>query len=152
MARTTAPVQLDIDATHDEVATLRAAVLVLARRLRREVPADGISSTEAAVLGHLMRSGPMTPGQLAKAEYIRPPSMTRVVEALERRDFVRRDPHPTDGRQLLVSLTPHGLDEIEASRERRTRWLLERLAQLDRTDHDAIVGAAHALRRLAELP
>ena len=105
MARTSRSRATRHDATHDEVATLRAAVLVLARRLRREVPADGLSSTEAAVLGHLMRSGPMTPGQLAKAEYVRPPSMTRVIETLERRDYVRRDPHPTDGRQLLVSLT-----------------------------------------------
>ncbi len=140
------------DGVHDEVANLRAAVLVLARRLRREVATDGLSSTETAVLGHLQRCGPMTPGQLAKAEYVRPPSMTRVIEILEQRDLVRRDPHPTDGRQLLVSLTGNARDYIEASRELRTQWLLERLDQLDDADRAAIAQATEALRRLAAVP
>ena len=68
---------------------------VLARRLRYQVAGDELSSTEGAVLGHLRRGGPMTPGQLARAEYVRPPSMTRVIENLERRNLVRREPHPT---------------------------------------------------------
>src|SRR6476646_405362 len=88
------------------VAVLRAAVLVLARRLRYQVAGDDApSAPELAVLGRMRRCGPMTPGHLARAEHVQPPSMTKVIESLEARGMLRRDPHPTDGRQYLVSRT-----------------------------------------------
>jgi DNA-binding MarR family transcriptional regulator len=140
-------------ATDDlDIATLRAAVLVLARRLRRQVAGDEISSTESAVLGHLGRCGPMTPGQLARAEHIQPPSMTRVIELLERREFVRREPHPTDGRQILVTRTEAGDAFVLASREVRSAWLRERIDQLEPADRHALAAATDALSRLAAMP
>ena len=90
----------------ETVAVLRAAVLVLARRLRYQVAGDDApSATELAVLGRIGRCGPMTPGQLARAEHVQPPSMTKVIESLEARGMLRREPHPSDGRQYLVSRT-----------------------------------------------
>ncbi len=149
---TALPDAREADASSIDVAALRAAVLVLARRLRHQVAGDEISSTEGAVLGHLGRCGPMTPGQLARTEHVRPPSITRVIEMLERRGFVRRDPHPTDGRQVLVTRTEAGDAFVQASREVRSAWLRERLDQLEPAEQQALAAATDALARLAAIP
>ena len=145
------PATDDIDIDID-IATLRAAVLVLARRLRHQVAGDEISTTEGAVLGHLGRCGAMTPGQLARAEHIQPPSMTRVIELLERREFVRREPHPTDGRQILVTRTEAGDAFVQASKQIRSAWLRERIDQLEPASRQALADATDALSRLAAMP
>lgn len=137
----------------ETVAALRAAVLVLARRLRYQVAGDDApSATELAVLGRIGRCGPMTPGQLARAEHVQPPSMTKVIENLEARGMLRRKPHPTDGRQYLVSRTETADAFVAASRQLRTAWLAEHLAGLSTGDQQLIAAAAAALGRLAELP
>jgi DNA-binding MarR family transcriptional regulator len=133
------------------IATLRAAVLVLSRRMRYHQASDDISTSETAVLARLGR-GPTTPSQLAKAEHVRPPSMTRTIERLEDRGYVRRESHPDDGRQVLVSRTTAGDEFIRRSRDLRTAWLAAHFDSLDPADQDALRGAADALRRLSETP
>jgi DNA-binding MarR family transcriptional regulator len=143
-----------VEAVPEEaVAALRAAVLILARRLRYQVAGDDTpSATEMAVLGRIGRSGPMTPGQLAKAEHVQPPSMTKVIENLESRGMLRREPHPTDRRQYLVSRTEAAEAFIDESRKVRSAWLASHLAELSDADQHAIAAAAPALARLADLP
>jgi DNA-binding MarR family transcriptional regulator len=142
----------------ETVAALRAAVMVLARRLRYQLAGDqldggdDLSATELAVLGRVGRCGPMTPGQLARAEHVRPPSMTKVIESLEGRGLLRRELHPTDGRQYLVSRTEAAEAFVEASRKLRTAWLADHVGKLSETDQQAIAAATAALGRLAELP
>ena len=136
----------------EDVAGLRGAVLILARRLRHQQAGDELSPSESAVMGRVGRAGPMTPGQLAKSEHVQPPSMTRIIERLEARGFLRRDPDPTDRRQVFVSRTPAGDDFVERSRAVRTAWLTQQLGKLDPADQAAIAAAASALTRLAELP
>jgi len=136
----------------ETVAVLRAAVLVLARRLRYQVAGEAPSATELAVLGRVGRCGPMTPGQLARAEHVQPPSMTKVIESLEGRGLLRRDPHPTDGRQYLVSRTEAAEAFVAESRKVRSAWLASHLALLSEVDQQAIAAAAPALARLAEQP
>lgn len=133
------------------IATLRTAVLVLSRRMRYRQASDDISSAEAAVLGRLGQ-GPKTPGQLAKAEHVRPPSMTRTLERLEHRGYVRREADPQDGRQTLVFRTPGGDEFTERSRELRTAWLAGQFDKLDQADQHDLRRAAEALRRLSDLP
>jgi len=133
------------------IPTLRAAVLVLSRRMRYQQASDDISSAEAAVLGRLGR-GPQTPGQLAKAEHVRPPSMTRTIERLEERGYVRREADPQDGRQVLVFRTPAGDEFTQRSRELRTAWLAEQFDRLDPHDQQTLRDAADALHRLSDLP
>lgn len=138
--------------TDDAIAALRGAVLVMARRLRHQQPGDGLSATEVAVLGRVFRDGPLTPGQLARAEHVQPPSMTRIVERLTDRGYLRREPHPDDGRQVLISHTESGQAFIDHTRALRTRWLAEHFERLTAEDQRAIVTAVPALSRLAELP
>ena len=137
----------------ESVAMLRAAVLILGRRLRHQIAGDGdLSATDLAVLGRVGRCGPMTPGQLARAEHVQPPSMTKIIERLEGRQLLRRDPHPTDGRQYLVSRTREAEVFIEESKALRSTWLVGHLTQLSAEDQKAVMAAAPALARLAELP
>lgn len=137
----------------ETVAALRAAVLILARRLRHQVADSGdLSATDQAVLGRIGRCGPMTPGQLARAEHVQPPSMTKIIERLEGLRLLSREPHPTDGRQYLVSRTQAGEEFVEASKALRTTWLVQHLDGLSADDRRLIAAAAPALARLAELP
>jgi DNA-binding MarR family transcriptional regulator len=135
----------------EDVAALRGAVLILARRLRHQQAGDELSPSEAAVMGRVGRAGPMTPGQLARSEHVQPPSMTRIIERLETRGFLRRTPDPNDRRQVLVSRTDAGNDFVERSRAVRTAWLTQQVARLEPDDQKCLAAAAAALTRLAEL-
>src|SRR6478752_7884945 len=108
------------------------------------VDEETVAAVRAAVLGRIGRCGPMTPGQLARAEHVQPPSMTKVIESLEARGMLRRDPHPTDGRQYLVSRTEAAEAFVEESRKVRSAWLASHLDLLSDADRRAIAAAAPA--------
>lgn len=140
------------DPEGDGVGRLRTAVLVLGRRLRHQASGDALSATEMAVFGRVHRDGPLTPGQLARAEHVQPPSMTRIVERLVSGGYLERNPHPDDGRQHLLSVSEVGAKFIEETRFRRTQWLAAHLDQLSESDRSTIHAALPALQRLADLP
>ena len=140
---------LDLEA----VAALRGAVLRLGRRLRYQTLGDGdLSATELAVLGRIGRCGPMAPSALARAEHVKPPSMTKVIEGLEERGLVRRDPHPTDRRQCLISRTDAGEAFVLETRRRRTAWLAQEMGELSADERAALLAAVPLLDRLADRP
>ena len=140
---------LDLEA----VAALRGAVLRLGRRLRYQTLGDGdLSATELAVLGRIGRCGPMAPSALARAEHVKPPSMTKVIEGLEERGLVRRDPHPTDRRQCLISRTDDGEAFVLETRRRRTAWLAQEMSELSADERAALLTAGPLLDRLADRP
>ena len=95
---------------------LRISVSRLARRLRAERLAGGVgrelSDTQFAALAALERHGAMTPGGLADHEKVQPPSMTRVMAVLEERALVMRAPHPTDRRQVMLTVTDSGREMV----------------------------------------
>ncbi len=72
----------------------------------------------------------MTPGALAAKERVQPPSMTRVIASLAELQLVKRDPHPTDGRQIIVSLSEAGRALIQDENSAREAWMTEQLAGL----------------------
>lgn len=134
---------------HESVATLRAAVLILGRRMRHQVVGEELTPSEMAVLGRLLR-GATTPGCLARSEHVQPPSMTRLLERLESKGLVVRSPDPHDRRQVLIDLTPAARDHIERTRQARSAWLAGQLTRLDPADLEAVLAVAPALLRLAE--
>ncbi len=79
----------------------------------------------------------MTPGALAAKERVQPPSMTRVIASLTDLGLVQRDPHPTDGRQIIVSLSSAGRALIDDETSAREAWMTEQLAGL--TDDQLLV-------------
>jgi DNA-binding MarR family transcriptional regulator len=103
-----------------------------------------------AVLGTLFRGGPLTVGELATAEKVQPPSMTRTVSCLADKDLVRREPHPSDGRQVVISLTDHAEEVIMESRRRKEAWLNQRLRELTPAERQTLRDAAPILERLSQ--
>ncbi len=133
-----------------ELATaMRMSVLRLARRLRLERSSNDLSLSQIAVLGTLARDGAMSPGELAAAENVKPPSMTRTVCSLEEAGLVTRRPHDTDGRQVVVELTEHARAVLADDRERRNQWLMEHLSTLSDADLATLRRAAPILQQLA---
>lgn len=138
----------DFQATPDQVSALRSAVLILSRRLRNQRAGGELSPSEIAVLAKVVPEG-ITPGDLARQEHVRPPSMTRTIEALERKGFVTRQQHPHDRRQVLVTRTPAGDDYILLSRQIRTAWLGGQVGKLPEQRRAELLAAIDALTLLA---
>ena len=128
---------------------LQVAVMRLARRLRAERGDHGLTLTQLATLATLHRHGAMTPSDLAAHEKVQPPSMTRTINGLAERGLVQRTPDPTDGRQVVVSLTDAGMDLLATDRAQREAWLTQRLDDLTADERETLARAAAILDRLA---
>jgi DNA-binding MarR family transcriptional regulator len=128
---------------------LRLSVMRLARRMRAERADTSLTLTQLAALATVERHGPLTPGELAAAERVQPPSMTRVVTSLQDAGLLQRAPHPTDGRQALLSVTADGAALLREDRRRREAWLARRLADLDPDERALLRAAVPLLDRLA---
>ena len=128
---------------------LRLAVMRLSRRLRNQRVDTSVTLTHLAALSTLKRHGPMSPGELAGHERVKPPSMTRVVVALEEMGLVTRTPHPTDGRQAVIGLTPAADELLDAEARAREAWLASRLQQLSAEDRAVLRDAAVIMDELA---
>src|SRR5262249_61798811 len=113
---------------------LRISVSRLARRLRVERAAPGLgepdlSETQLAALATLERHGAMSPGDLAEHEKVQPPSMTRVIAVLVDWELVTRAPHPSDRRQVILTVTPAGRNLVQKGRRGQESWLAPRAAE-----------------------
>lgn len=129
--------------------TLRLSVMRLARRMRTQRADTSLTLSQLAALATLDRHGNLTPRELAEHEKVQPPSMTRLVASLESADLVTRAPHPTDGRQVLLSITPAAKTLLAEDRRRREAWLAQRLADLTPAELTTLREAAILLERLA---
>ena len=129
--------------------TLRISVMRLARRLRSERIDTTLTLTQLSTLATLDRHGALSPGELAAHVKVQPPSMTRVIAALEDRGLVSRAPHPTDRRQARVSLSPAGHGLLREDRRRRDAWLSRQLRGLPEDELALLRAAAPVLERLA---
>ena len=134
---------------------LRISVSRLARRLRVERTAQGtpeseLSDTQFAALSALERHSAMTPGELAEHEKVQPPSMTRVIAVLEERSLVVRSPHPTDRRQVILTVTGEGRAVVQRVRRRKDAWLAQRLAELTTEERATLRAAVPILEKLSQ--
>jgi DNA-binding MarR family transcriptional regulator len=129
--------------------TLTRAVGQLLRRLRADANPGGLNFSQSAALATLDESGGMTTADLARAESMKPQSMSAILASLEQEGLVERRPHPTDGRQILFSLTAQG---VEARRQRaaaKQEWLAGAIAKLSPTERQTLVSAAALIRKLS---
>nr|WP_229898791.1 MarR family transcriptional regulator [Streptomyces hiroshimensis] len=121
------------------------------RRLRVASPQGALTPSQRAVLGRLDTAGPATTAELARAELVRPQSMRVIVARLEELGLVTRSPHPTDGRQVLFSLTEHGDEAIASVRHSKHAWLADAMAhRLTPEEQRALADATLLLKRLVE--
>jgi DNA-binding MarR family transcriptional regulator len=133
---------------------LRISVSRLARRMRAERLASGLepglADTQLAALAALESHGVMTPGELAEHEKVQPPSMTRVIAALEERGLVIRAPHASDRRQVVLTVTDQGREVVRQSRRLREAWLAQRLRELTPQERALLRQAAPILEKLSQ--
>jgi len=132
------------------ITELSLAIGQLLRRLRAESNADELTWSQTVALSRLEQAGSMTTADLARAESVKPQSMGATLAELEREGLIGRQPHPTDGRQVLFSLTDAG---VEARRKRsaaKQKWLLAAMAKLDPGEQQTLISAAALIKRLGE--
>ncbi len=127
---------------------LRISVQRLVRRLRSE-RAAGLTLNQLSAMACLQSKGPLTVGELAQAEKVQPPSMTRTVTSLVELGYVTRTAAEVDRRQVLVALTDSGAALLAEDRRRRDAWLAQRLRELTPDERDLLRRAAPILERLA---
>ncbi len=134
--------------TGDLAAELRVAVMKTSRRLRLESSSEMLTPAQYSVLAGL-RNEQHTIGELAAREQVAAPSMTRIVKALLEAGLVTRTISENDGRQVLIALTPEGMDAYRDARGQRTAWLAVRLETLDAKDRATLARAAALLQEMS---
>lgn len=128
-------------------ADLRMACMRISRRVRFESHA-AVAPHQFSVLARL-EDGPRTPKELAGIERVSAPSMSRTVAGLVHAGLVARADDPTDGRQVILSLTAHGKRTICDTRRRRDQWLALRLERLTKEERTLMASATALLERMA---
>jgi len=126
---------------------LRLACMRISRRVRFESSHD-VAPHQFSVLCRL-EDAPRTPGELAEIERVAKPSMTRTVGALVERGLVSRQDDPTDGRQVILSLTAEGRRTMTGIRRKRDAWMASRVSHLSPQEQEVLARATEILTRVA---
>ena len=128
---------------------LRVALVRISRRLRAQRGEADLPEGQFGVLTVLDKHGEMSPGSLAEHERVKPPSMTRAVNALAELGLVEKDEHASDKRQVVVRLTAKGRKEVAETRRRRDAWLTRQLEDLTEEERAVLARAGALLSRIA---
>lgn len=124
-------------------------LLRVSRRLRVE-SGGSLAEGQLSVLAILFKYGPLSVGELAEREHVRPPSMTRTLKFLEDQGYIVRAPHPSDRRSVVVELSEEGMRYILQTRRRRDQWLQRRLAALSVEERRILAEAEKVLRKVVD--
>lgn len=128
---------------------LHSAALHLLRSLRKVDAASGLTAPRLSVLSVVVFAGPRTLGQLAAAEQVKPPTMTRLVAALEKEGLVKREVDRNDRRITRIHATRKGEKVMFAGRERRVSNLAARLAMMTPAELRELEQAAKLISKIA---
>ena len=132
-------------------AELRTTFGKLKRKVRQQGEQDDFTSSQIAVILRLEKDGPSTVSSLARAEGMRPQSMSTVIAPLEGMGFVAGAADPNDGRKTLMSLTKACKKWIEDGRAARQDWLARAIQQkLSPQEQKQVSSAIHLLARIVE--
>jgi len=130
---------------------MRTVFRKLKMRVREHGGGNDLPPSQASVLLRLEKEGAATVSSLARAEGMRPQSMSAVVTPLQESGLVRGTPDPSDGRQTLMSLTPKCLKLLQDGRAARQDWLTTRISQkLSVQEQEKLQAALALLARLVE--
>lgn len=143
--------KMDLRSDAGLASALRVSLARLTRRLRRQAAAHTLTPTQFATLAAVERHSGITPGELAELEKVQPPSMTRVIAALEERGLVARSPHPTDRRQVTVAVTDAAKALLKEERRLKEAWLTQRLKELTPEERAVLRQAAPILEKLSKI-
>jgi DNA-binding MarR family transcriptional regulator len=123
----------------------------LKRRLREQANVGDLTPSQVSVLLRLEKDGPATASSLARAEGMRPQSIGPIIAALEAAGLVSGAPHPTDGRQTILSLTAACRKLVQEGRTARQDWLSRTIqARLSPQEQEDLAVAVGLLKRFVD--
>jgi DNA-binding MarR family transcriptional regulator len=128
---------------------IHSAAIHLLRGVRKEDEQAGVGPARLSALSVLVFGGPMRLTDLARAEQVKPPTMTKIVAGLEHSGFVRRRVDPNDARAVSLKATARGSKLLHAGRERRVRRLAAAFRRTTPEELDVLASAAAILERVA---
>ena len=126
---------------------LHSAAIHLLRHARKQDALSSEGPARLSALSVLVFGGPMTLGQLAAAEQVKPPTMSRIVAGLKRSGLVRIEGDAHDARRIRVSVAPKGERRLQQARERRIRLLAETLEEVSDPEMSVLRKAAEIIER-----
>jgi DNA-binding MarR family transcriptional regulator len=126
---------------------LHSAAIHLLRQVRAEDAATGIAPARLSALSVLVFGGAMSLNDLARAEQVRPPTMSRIVDALESAGLARRTANPQDRRAIVLEATAKGTAILWQGRKRRVKFLAKRLLRLSEAERKQIELAVQAIQK-----
>lgn len=135
----------EVDAVADR---LHSAAIHLLRRVRYQDTATGEGPARLSALSVLVFGGPRTLGDLAAAEQVKPPTMSRIVAGLKRSQLVEMTPDAHDARRKRIRATPKGTALLQAGRKRRVNYLADRLNSLSQHELAGLRQTLDLLERM----
>jgi DNA-binding MarR family transcriptional regulator len=129
---------------------LHSVAIHLLRRLRRQDSAAGVGPAQLSALSVLVFGGPKTLGELAAAERVKPPTMSRIVSGLERSLLIEITRDPTDARRMHIRASGKGASLLQQARRRRIKYLAAHLDSLTGSELSQLGAAAEILERLLQ--
>jgi DNA-binding MarR family transcriptional regulator len=132
------------------VAEFIQSIGLLVRRTRTAAASHELSWTESVVLWRLAQHGPATTAELARAEAMKPQSMGTAVATLEKMGLVVRRPHPTDGRQVNIELSPKGMEVRKKAREAKLAWLMGIIGKLEDKERETLFAAGRIIAGMVD--
>ena len=127
---------------------LHSAAIGLLRQLRRQDDAIGITAPRLSALSVVVFAGPLTLGQLARAEQVKPPTMTRIVTGLEKDGLVERRDDAKDRRLTQIHATARGRKVLAAGRARRVETLAAAVEALGNKNRQQLASGVRVLQAL----
>ena len=127
---------------------LHSTAIHLLRRVRKQDVASGEGPARLSALSVLVFGGPKTLGELAAAEQVKPPTMSRIVAGLARSKLVQITADPQDGRRMSIRPTPKGMKLLHQGRQRRIEYLASQLAGLTSAELAQVAESTEILARV----
>jgi len=138
--------QQEIEKLVNEV---QKVVRQIMRRIRLQTP-DDISLSQASVITRLDVPGGLTNAELARAEGVKPQSMSSIVADLEAEGYIQRSPHPADGRRIVLSLTEAGRQVRQSRLAAKQQWLNSIIEQLSPQERQELQRGLDILNRITK--
>jgi DNA-binding MarR family transcriptional regulator len=127
---------------------LHSAAVRLLRSVRKADQSSGLNAPRLSALSVIVFAGPITLGELADAEQVRPPTMTRIVQALDKQGLVTKRVDATDRRSVALTATIKGKKLLIQARRRRTQALARRIGQLSVRERSILDGGIDVMEKL----
>ena len=127
---------------------LHSVAIHLLRRVRKQDEASGVGPAQLSALSVLVFAGPKTLGELAAAEQVKPPTMSRIVAGLQRSHLIEITRDPLDARRVNIRATAKGTRLLQQGRQRRIEYLAAHLGSLTAAELAQLAAAADILDKL----